>query len=834
MAETIEQKTVLNIDTSGSVKSVKDLKQQIKDLKDRIVELTASGENASEEYAQLGTTMRQLKDINEEAMRSSKDLGDQLAVVSGSVKGVAGAISTVTGVMGLMGVESEKGTKLLKTMASAMSITTGIQAMEAGYKSVKKLVGGFLTAARGAKTLGGAIKAAFMSNPIGLLLTAVTAAISLFSTLSDKAKEAAENIAATAESLASALTARIEGVFSGVSEAYGRFIAKTEDTGSQMFIELYRQWKNVSQIGAKYAREGSDEVVDYISGALQRIYTNNKDLGEALDDAEFAWSQYGATVQTAKEQDKEYSEAVIEDMRKATEASQRLIIVQIALKRHQVAVWEDAVTAMDESSEKASELVDKLTEAKRELNSLYVQYNTVTDNYESAKRTAEQKRKEEEDKRKRAAADALRKAQENAKKLLEVEKKAIEDRYKLLQEQTTRTLEINKERFTKMLREGQISQEEYNAKMLQFETEYYQASEKQLMRYMEQMQALKDKFATNKYLTQEEKDAIYTQLDATQYLRQLDEFRRNIADAQYEYQQNNYAADAAKQELENTIAIQEQINQIERESFEKRLALEEEYIENKNKLHYTQYELELQLLGEEREHENALYEAFVQENAQKMALLNEQYENRLIDEQTFNESMNELNQEMVERELEHEKKMVDIKRNEVDQKKQLQEMYVKFEQSMMSSVSSIFTGLADLLGDSNEDYKGLRIAATILDTLQGSIAAYTGMVSSIPGPLGIAAGIAAATGVITSGMATISKMNEVDAKNGTTTTSALATQTFTTPQTATIATGMSNDYSDMMGNAVQEGTQNQRVYVVLNDINEANSRRTEVVNSNTY
>jgi hypothetical protein len=161
-------------------------------------------------------------------------------------------------------------------------------------------------------------------------------------------------------------------------------------------------------------------------------------------------------------------------------------------------------------------------------------------------------------------------------------------------------------------------------------------------------------------------------------------------------------------------------------------------------------------------------------------------------------------------------------------------MYVKFEQSMMSSVSSIFTGLADLLGESNEDYKGLRIAATMLDTLQGSIAAYTGMVSSIPGPLGIAAGIAAATGVIASGMATISKMNEVDAKNGTTSTSALATQTFTTPQTATIATGMSNDYSDMMGNAVQEGTQNQRVYVVLNDINEANSRRTEVVNSNTY
>lgn len=835
MAETTEQKTVLSIDTSGSVKSVKDLKQQIKDLKDRIVELTAAGEDASKEYEELGTSMRQMKDINENAMRSSKDLGDQLAVVSGAMKGVAGAISTVTGVMGLLGVESGKTEKLMKTMVSAMSITTGIQAMESGYKSVKHLAGEFITAAKGAKTLGGAIKAAFASNPVALLITAVTTAISLFSILSDKAKETAENIKASGEALAKSIQQQFNSLINGSERNLGIFLNRNNLKFRATTDAMHKETKHFLSILTKEYEDSSEDAYNYITNVTSQVVNKMKPSLEGLmADAAMWESAVGVSMDKAKASGEEYSQSVLDNMKRAQNATEKVIERQIAANRYQVEIFEMSLDTFKQQDKEYSLILDKINSLNEEFNTLTGNYVQLTNQVKEYGENLDNYNKTKERERKSAAQEALRAAKENAKKQLEVDKKNIQDRYDLLKEQTERTLEMNRDRYTKMLREGSISEEEYNSKMLEFETQYYTASEKQLRDYMKRMQELKEKYAANRYLTQEEKDAIYTQLDNTKYLRQLDEFRREIADATYEYNQNVLENDHNAQELENTIEIQNRINEIERESFDKRLALETEYLQKKNELHRTQYDLELALLGEEREHEMELYQAFIDENAMKMSLLNDRYANGLVTEQEFNEGMNALNQEYVERELEHSKKLVEIKRNEVEQKKELQEMYLQFEQSMTQSLSTIFTNLADLLGESNEDYKGLRIAATLLDTLQGSIAAYTGMISSIPGPLGIAAGITAATGVILQGMNTIKQMNKVDAKNGATSTSSVAMQTFTTPQTATIATGMSNDYTDMLGNSIGNAQQNQRVYVVLNDINEAQGRRVQVVNSNTY
>lgn len=835
MAETTEQKTVLSIDTSGSVKSVKDLKQQIKDLKDRIVELTAAGEDASKEYEELGTSMRQLKDINEQAMRSSKDLGDQLAVVTGSMKGVAGAISTVTGVMGLLGAESGKTEKLMKTMVSAMSITTGIQAMESGYKAVKQLAGGFITAAKGAKTLGGAIKAAFASNPVGLLITALTTVVALLGSIVSKAKEVEkelqENLAKSAQAVKDAWNS-VTASFKPDTETYSNFFSRALDSTKNELARLSAEVANSTGMmfdkNGKITEASLDSYVKYIDnfnkGYLKREQEN---LQAARDLRVQYYTQYGNDLEKYTQQELHQFERVWGD---------ELAAYQNRIYRLNVEneAYLNILKNMSQADARYADYKKEQLNTYNELVAAMGAYNATLDEEEKIKKSIADKEKKDAEDAKRRREENYKTAKENAKRQLQLDKKYYDDMYATQKANAQRQLDFLRGEWDMKLRTGETSQEEYNKKMLQFELDYYNISEAYLKTYIDNIVKLQEKASKNRLLDPEDVKALYTALDVEEYGRQIEEFTRLRNDLISEYNQNVLENDHNAQELENTIETQNRINEIERESFDKRLALETEYLQKKNELHRTQYDLELALLGEEREHEMELYQAFIDENAMKMSLLNDRYANGLVTEQEFNEGMNALNQEYVERELEHSKKLVEIKRNEVEQKKELQQMYLQFEQSMTQSLSTIFTNLADLLGESNEDYKGLRIAATLLDTLQGSIAAYTGMISSIPGPLGIAAGITAATGVILQGMNTIKQMNKVDAKNGATSTSTVAMQTFTTPQTATIATGMSNDYTDMLGNSIGNAQQNQRVYVVLNDINEAQGRRVQVVNSNTY
>ena len=837
MAE-IEQKTVLTIDTSKSVNSVKDLKEKIKDLKDEIVRLESAGEDCSEQYAELGTSMRQLADINENAKRASKDLGDQLSVVTGSFKGVAGAISTVTGVMGLLGAESTKTEKLVKTMVSAMSITTGIQAMEQGFKSVKQLASGFVIAARGAKTLGGAIKAAFMSNPIGILITALTAAIALFSSLNEKAKETAENMKKSFELTAAAIKSEFDSIISGGERSVGallnrnllnyrKFMEEMENESK----EFFNVFQSRGEMTAQGVIEDTEKAYDYIINALEGVAKKTRPTTEELMKYVENWEgTVGAAMDEAKKKGEEYSENVLKVMKEGQADREKLIEREIAANRYMAENLEEVyLKHFSSTSEEYGKIKQKISELNNEYRQFAAEYIKVGDEISQY----EENLKKQQQTKQTAAQEALRTQKENAKKELETEKKKIEDHYKLLQAQTQRTLDINKDRYTQMLRNGEISQEEYNAKMLEFENAYYTASEKQLRDYMEKMKALQETMRKNKYLTKEDIDAIYTPLQNNQYLQQLDEYRRNINNNNYDAQVQQNENAVAKEELEQYVEILNRKLEIERQNYEERQRIEEEYLNETNRLEHDQNEKQLELLQQQREYETQMYELFQQENAGKMGVLNEQLSMGLITAQDFTRQMADLNAEMEEREMEHKQTMIDIKTEEIETKKNIEKNYQEFQSSIMSSTASILNSMADRFADSEDDMKGIRIAATLISMLQGSIAAYTGMVETIPGVPGIVAGAAAAAAVIAQGIATINQMNQVNTKSKRNTTSKFssgAVNTFTAPVANSQLTGMSNDFTDMMGNAVGD----QRVYVTVGDINDGQNRRAQVVNNNTF
>lgn len=65
-----------------------------------------------------------------------------------------------------------------------------------------------------------------------------------------------------------------------------------------------------------------------------------------------------------------------------------------------------------------------------------------------------------------------------------------------------------------------------------------------------------------------------------------------------------------------------------------------------------------------------------------------------------------------------------------------------------------------------ETTKKLNIAMATIDMIKGAVSAFTGMISTIPGPVGIALGAVAAAGVVASGIANIKKITDTKFEGG--------------------------------------------------------------------
>jgi len=179
----------VDIETQKSTTSVASLRKEIKELKN--VLLTA--EQGTKEYnaalEQLGSDLGQIKDVNELAKASTKDFGQQMANVTGTLKGVSGGVQAITGGLSLMGVEMGEDMKVLKTLTSLMSMTEGIAAVESGIKAFKGLTTSIKTSTIAQKGLNAAMKA----NPIGFIIAGVTtlaAAVGMVTTAIREARDA--------------------------------------------------------------------------------------------------------------------------------------------------------------------------------------------------------------------------------------------------------------------------------------------------------------------------------------------------------------------------------------------------------------------------------------------------------------------------------------------------------------------------------------------------------------------------------------------------------------------------------------------------------------------
>jgi hypothetical protein len=191
--------------------------------------------------------------------------------------------------------------------------------------------------------------------------------------------------------------------------------------------------------------------------------------------------------------------------------------------------------------------------------------------------------------------------------------------------------------------------------------------------------------------------------------------------ADYEFKKTLYDEDTQAR-LDADIAYEDRKQEIENE----RKALEEEKKQEEYELRQEQIQLDL-------ENEEVSFQ-------EKLALLEER--EQLI---TDNTSISE------------EERTKQIREN-VEARKQLNKAELDSKLDVLGKIGDAFGTLSDIAGKETAAGKALAVVGATIDTIKGGVSAFTGMVDSIPGPVGIALGVVAAAGVVASGFASVKKI----------------------------------------------------------------------------
>ena len=134
------KKKVVEIDTGKAQKSVKSLRNELKELKDELVNLEQGTKEYNEVMQEAANIQHDLKEMNEELAASAMDVGQVLGNVTNTVNGVISGFQALTASMTLLGIENKDALEAIKKLQALMALTQGIAGVEKGIKAFKRLM----------------------------------------------------------------------------------------------------------------------------------------------------------------------------------------------------------------------------------------------------------------------------------------------------------------------------------------------------------------------------------------------------------------------------------------------------------------------------------------------------------------------------------------------------------------------------------------------------------------------------------------------------------------------------------------------------------------------
>lgn len=306
----VEEVKILQVDTSKSVQSVRELRKAMKDLDNAFISGKISEEAYMEQTKQLETQMFAVTDAHKDAKLSINDFGVQMKNVATVGKAVTGALTGIQAGMNALGLESSGVAEKISKLQNLQAMTEAFGALkDDGVKAFNGLKDALGSATKG---LSG-FKKALIGTGIGAIVVAIGLLIANFDELNNWIK----NVTGGALDLTKVFDG-LKGIFENIGptlKSFGNLVLQYLLAPFRTVIDTAQGLGNIFQNLFKGDFDGVKKAAEDMASDIKSNFTA---IGDAAKDFGYNVAE-GYTNGVKKAEEKVAQKAKEEAAKKAEE-----------------------------------------------------------------------------------------------------------------------------------------------------------------------------------------------------------------------------------------------------------------------------------------------------------------------------------------------------------------------------------------------------------------------------------------------------------------------------------------------------------------------------------
>ena len=306
----VEEVKILQVDTSKSVQSVRELRKSMKDLDNAFISGKMSEEEYMEQTKQLESQIFAVTDAHKDAKLSINDFGVQMKNVATVGKSVTGALTGIQAGMNALGLESSGIAEQISKLQNLQALTEAFGALkDDGVKAFNGLKDALGSATKG---LSG-FKKALIGTGIGAIVVAIGLLIANFDELNNWIK----NVTGGALDLTKVFDG-LKGIFENIGptlKSFGNLVLQYLLAPFRTVIDTAKGLGNIFQNLFKGDFDGVKKAAEDMSSNIKSNFTA---IGDAAKDFGYNVAE-GYTNGVKKAEEKVAQKAKEEAAKKAEE-----------------------------------------------------------------------------------------------------------------------------------------------------------------------------------------------------------------------------------------------------------------------------------------------------------------------------------------------------------------------------------------------------------------------------------------------------------------------------------------------------------------------------------
>ena len=272
----VEEVKILQVDTSKSVQSVRELRKSMKDLDNAFISGKMSEEEYMEQTKQLESQIFAVTDAHKDAKLSINDFGVQMKNVATVGKSVTGALTGIQAGMNALGLESSGIAEQISKLQNLQALTEAFGALkDDGVKAFNGLKDALGSATKG---LSG-FKKALIGTGIGAIVVAIGLLIANFDELNNWIK----NVTGGALDLTKVFDG-LKGIFENIGptlKSFGNLVLQYLLAPFRTVIDTAKGLGNIFQNLFKGDFDGVKKAAEDMSSNIKSNFTA---IGDAAKD----------------------------------------------------------------------------------------------------------------------------------------------------------------------------------------------------------------------------------------------------------------------------------------------------------------------------------------------------------------------------------------------------------------------------------------------------------------------------------------------------------------------------------------------------------------------